>query len=138
MNIPEAIKEFRKAGWTVRQIADDLRVHVSTVYRWQAGTRRPNAANFAALVEAVDMQYGRENCRRRPRPLVLMHLEAAHTALEDPAEREAFEADMKARYEAIRAENQPEPAPASQPRRSAFADCDPFTIFGRPEPALPF
>lgn len=158
-DIPAAIREFRAAGWTVADIASDLLVHRSTVYRWQAGTRRPNAANLAALVEAVEMQYGRENCRRRPRPLVLMHLRDAADALVTDAQRareDALAEDIRQhlaasqrRREAEAAQRRAELAqPADtversqRPARTSIAtSVDPFELVatGRPaDPALPF
>lgn len=44
-----AVAALRAAGWTVAKIAAEVEVHRSTVYRWAAGTRTPNARNRTVL-----------------------------------------------------------------------------------------
>lgn len=142
-NIPEAIKQFRAAGWSVREIADSLNLHTSTIYRWANSTRRPNPENYAALVELVDAKYAQEVHRRQPRPAVLMHLEAAHTALKTAEERAALDAlaveirQHLADGEAQRRGELAQVPQQRQPYRSITHDVDPFLLAGaKPEPAL--
>lgn len=147
-DIPRAIAEFRRAGFTVREIADDLGIHVSTVYRWQAATRRPNPANFAALVELVTVRHARA-VHRRTLTVAALHLQKAAEALvtdqqraeEDViAERLAASfAERRRRDEAEAGRRRAEAARLRdslrvvplQPRRSGYADADPFSVFGQ-------
>lgn len=122
-DIPTAIREFREAGYTVAEIASDLGLHISTVYRWQAGTRRPNAKNHAALAELIDARYS-QHVHRRKLTVAVMHLRAAAEALEDPAERAEFEQRMRGKRQAIVAQRRLESP-------SAFGSVDPFTVFGQ-------
>src|SRR5690554_6706298 len=85
-NVPEAIRRLNQAGYTVRQIAGDLAVTDSTVYRWRNGTRFPNPANFAALAELVDARYS-QHIHRRTLTTAALHLEQAARALETDTDR---------------------------------------------------
>lgn len=104
-DIRRAIAEFRQAGFTAAEIASDLGLHRSSIHRWAAGTRRPNNANLAALRELIDARYS-QLIHRRALPVAALHLRQAVEALEDPAERAAFEAAMKAKHAAIVAARQ--------------------------------
>ena len=44
----QAIQELRDAGWTFKQIAERLDVHIVTVQRWAAGTRTPDFDHMLA------------------------------------------------------------------------------------------
>jgi DNA-directed RNA polymerase specialized sigma24 family protein len=45
----EIITQLRAAGRSVREIAQMVNVHASTVYRWARGAFKPQAARLAAL-----------------------------------------------------------------------------------------
>lgn len=151
-DIRRAVAEFREAGYTVAEIAADLGLHRSTIYRWQAGTRSPRPSNLAALAELVDARYS-QHVHRRQLTVAALHLQKAAEALVTDQQRsveEELAARMTASFAAREQEREAEQtrrdaearrirdevAPAR--RRSAFADTDPFKIFGQPEPALPF
>lgn len=132
-DVRTAIREFRQAGYAVREIADDLRLHISTVYRWAAGTRRPNQKNHAALAELIDARYS-QHVHRRQLTVAALHLQKAAEALEDKDERSRFEEAMQAKRAAIVAQRE-------RVSRSITRDIDPFELVrtGQPaELALPF
>lgn len=152
-DVPAAIRYWREAGYSVRQLADNLDVHRSTVYRWANGTRFPNEANFIALKEEVGMRYAAENARHNL-TVVGAQLASAYEALETDAERsraDAMATDLRARWEQRDRELEQAEEDAYQARQkrriarkrptqvSAFASVDPFLLAGaKPEPALPF
>lgn len=143
-DIRRAIAAFRRAGYTVRAIADDLDVHPSTVYRWAAGTRTPRPANLSALAALIDARHSQHIHRRRLTPAA-MHLQAAAEALETDTERaeadetaDRLRADMAARAERDEAEQAQRDADAVRRRdeayRSVTQDADVFAVVATAQP----
>jgi len=101
-NVRRAVAEFREAGYTVAEIASDLGLHRSTIYRWAAGTRSPRPSNLAALAELVDARYS-QHVHRRQLTVAALHLQKAAEALVTDQQR-AKEAELAARLTASFAE----------------------------------
>jgi hypothetical protein len=134
-DIKTAIRELQAAGHPVREIAESLSLHISTIYRWRAGTRRPNGANFTALRELIEARYG-QAVHRRSLPVAALHLQAAFEALEDPTERAAFEAEMREKRQVILAHRAAE-REAAKPKSVIYQVEDPFAILPS-EPEMAF
>lgn len=49
----QLVAHLRNSGYTARQIATAIGVHVSTVYRWARGAFRPTAARATALLALI-------------------------------------------------------------------------------------
>ena len=147
-DVPKAIAEFVAAGWTIGEIADDLTLHPSTVYRWRTGRRSPSADNYTALRELVDARAGQLIHRRRLTPAA-MHLQQAAQALwttEERAESDRLAAQL-AEVFAQRAQRDAEGAARRNqemaalrdsvlraqrvPRQSVYGQVDPFALIGR-------
>lgn len=150
-DVPAAIRYWREAGYSIRQLADNLDVHPSTAYRWANGSRFPNGANFIALREEIGMRYAAENARHNL-TVVGAQLASAYEALETNAERsraDALAAELGARFaERDREQEQAEEDAyqARQARRiarqrtSITAQADPFAVVatGRPREVAMF
>jgi hypothetical protein len=108
--------------------------------RTEARRKRLNIAAEALMTrdEKADARAERDELDTKARAF---HAEARERRSAEMAERYA---EVRAQVAADRQARRDRVAAAVtavekwRPKRSAFADCDPFTIFGQPEPALPF
>lgn len=101
-DIRAALRFWREAGYSIRDLADSLNINPSTAYRWVNGTYRPNVSNFEALKSEIDMRYATENARHNL-TVVGAQLASAYAALEtdvDRARAEALAARMTADFAA--------------------------------------
>ena len=98
-DVQGTIRALREAGFSVREIASDLSLHVSTIYRWAAGSRTPRSTNLVALRDWVDAKFAQEaNAQQLDRRKSDL-LQAAFSALEtdtDRTEREEIAARLRA------------------------------------------
>lgn len=132
----EAVTYLISAGQSVATIAAELEVHVSTVYRWRAGTRRPSPANHAALKALVFDLQARELARYAPRAQVTAAYRRIVAALDTDADRaEANELIAKLNADLDRTYGT---APAVRPA-SVTASIDPFELArGHVQTEIPF
>jgi transposase-like protein len=129
----KAVRLLNQAGVTVASIAADLRVTRATVYRWRAGTRRPNKVNFVALRELVrDLLLNATAGRALACQAQVDILQAAVDALMTPGEVAAAD-QLAARVRDTMAAARGEAMDAE--RRSVTGRVDPFAVVDR-DPAM--
>jgi transposase-like protein len=123
-----AVRLLNQAGATVASIAADLSVTRPTVYRWRAGTRRPNPVNFVALRELVrDLLLNAMAGRALACQAQVDILQAAVDALMTPGEVAAADqlaAQVRDTMAAARGE-------AMAAERSVTGRVDPFAVVDR-------
>jgi transposase len=111
-------------GQSVATIASELGVHVSTVYRWRSGARRPSVANHAALKRLVFDLQARELAKVRVWAPAVIAYRRILANLETNADR-AASAELIARM------NADLDLSYAQPHANRTASVDPFELVRR-------